>query len=100
MFDIVWKVGASVVGQSYRLEYDIKYPKAQSPGIVLNYKTNPTKTFSPLKIRELELRNRLMVSPMCQYSANDGFMNDHHFRHLTTFGVGGAGLVIFEASGK
>jgi 2,4-dienoyl-CoA reductase-like NADH-dependent reductase (Old Yellow Enzyme family) len=60
---------------------------------------NPTKTFSPLRIRDLELRNRIIVSPMCQYSATDGFMNDHHFRHLSTFGVGGAGLVIFEATG-
>lgn len=36
---------------------------------------------------------------MCQYSADDGFANDHHLRHLTTFGIGGAGLVIFEATG-
>jgi 2,4-dienoyl-CoA reductase-like NADH-dependent reductase (Old Yellow Enzyme family) len=59
---------------------------------------NPTKTFSPIKIRGVTIKNRVVVSPMCQYSSEDGFFNDHHFRHLTTFGVGGAGLVVFEAT--
>ncbi len=54
--------------------------------------------FTPLKIREVELKNRIAVSPMCQYSAEDGFANDWHLVHLGSRAVGGAGLVIMEAS--
>lgn len=55
--------------------------------------------FSPLKLRELTLPNRIVVSPMCQYSAQDGFVNDWHLVHLGSRAVGGAGLVIVEAAG-
>ncbi|MCE9507255.1 MAG: NADH:flavin oxidoreductase/NADH oxidase [Alphaproteobacteria bacterium] len=54
--------------------------------------------FSPLKIRNLVLRNRIGVSPMCQYSSEDGFVNDWHFAHLGSRAVGGAGLVMMEAT--
>ncbi|MDQ2658975.1 MAG: NADH:flavin oxidoreductase/NADH oxidase [Verrucomicrobiota bacterium] len=54
--------------------------------------------FSPLKIRDVELRNRIGVSPMCQYSSEDGFANDWHLVHLGSRAVGGAGLVFTEAS--
>jgi len=54
--------------------------------------------FSPLTIRNLTLRNRIGVSPMCQYSAKDGFANDWHLVHLGSRAIGGAGLVILEAS--
>ncbi len=54
--------------------------------------------FSPLKIRSIELKNRIIVSPMCQYSANDGFANDWHLVHLGSRAVGGAALVITEAT--
>lgn len=54
--------------------------------------------FSPLKIREVTFRNRLVVSPMCQYSSEDGFANDWHLVHLGSRAVGGAGLVITEAT--
>lgn len=54
--------------------------------------------FSPLKLRGLVLPNRIAVSPMCQYSAVDGFVNDWHFVHLGTRAVGGAGLVLTEAT--
>ena len=57
-----------------------------------------SKLFSPLKLRELTLPNRIAVSPMCQYSAQDGFVNDWHLVHLGTRAVGGAGLVIAEAA--
>ncbi len=56
------------------------------------------KLFTPLKIREIELKNRIAVSPMCEYSANDGFANDWHLVHLGSRAVGGAGLVIVEAT--
>lgn len=55
--------------------------------------------FSPLKIKNIELKNRIVVSPMCQYSAKDGFPNNWHLVHLGSRAVGGAGLVIFEATG-
>ena len=55
--------------------------------------------FSPLTLRELTLRNRTVVAPMCQYSAQHGFANDWHFVHLGRFALGGFGLVILEATG-
>jgi len=53
--------------------------------------------FSPLKIKSLELRNRIVVSPMCQYSSVDGFANDWHLVHLGSRTVGGAAVVFTEA---
>jgi 2,4-dienoyl-CoA reductase-like NADH-dependent reductase (Old Yellow Enzyme family) len=58
-----------------------------------------TMLFSPLKIREVTFKNRIFVSPMCQYSAVDGVPNDWHFVHLGSRAVGGAALVICEATG-
>ena len=54
--------------------------------------------FDPITIRGLTLRNRIAVSPMCQYSSHDGFANDWHFVHLASRAVGGAGLVFTEAA--
>ncbi|MFN7914758.1 MAG: NADH:flavin oxidoreductase/NADH oxidase [Vicinamibacterales bacterium] len=54
--------------------------------------------FDPLVLRGLTLRNRIAVSPMCQYSSNQGFVNDWHFVHLASRAVGGAGLVFTEAT--
>src|SRR2546423_6846685 len=54
--------------------------------------------FTPLTIRGITLRNRIAVSPMCQYSSEDGFANDWHLVHLGSRAVGGAALVIAEAS--
>ena len=54
--------------------------------------------FSPLTVRSVTLRNRIGVSPMCQYSAADGVANDWHFVHLGSRAVGGAALVIVEAT--
>ncbi len=53
--------------------------------------------FTPLAIRTITLKNRLVVSPMCQYSGEDGFANDWHLVHLGSRAVGGAGLVFTEA---
>ncbi|MFY7924102.1 MAG: NADH:flavin oxidoreductase/NADH oxidase [Gemmatimonas sp.] len=55
--------------------------------------------FSPLTLRDVTLRNRIGVSPMCQYSAVDGLANDWHFVHLGGFASGGAALVFTEATG-
>src|SRR4051812_10947374 len=54
--------------------------------------------FSPFKLRDLEVSNRIVVSPMCQYSSVDGFANDWHLVHLGSRAVGGAGLIIVEAT--
>jgi 2,4-dienoyl-CoA reductase-like NADH-dependent reductase (Old Yellow Enzyme family) len=54
--------------------------------------------FSPLTIRGVTFRNRIAVSPMCEYSSQDGFANDWHLVHLGSRAVGGAGLVITEAA--
>ena len=54
--------------------------------------------FSPLKIKNTEFRNRIVVSPMCEYSSVDGFANDWHLIHLGSRAVGGAALVITEAT--
>lgn len=55
--------------------------------------------FSPLTLRSLTLRNRIVVSPMCQYSSIDGFATDWHLVHLGARAVGGAAAVIAEATG-
>ncbi len=54
--------------------------------------------FDPLKLRGVTLRNRIGISPMCQYSSEDGFPNDWHLVHLGSRAVGGAGLVMMEAT--
>jgi len=59
-------------------------------------KSPPPPMFTPFTLRGMKLENRVVVSPMCQYSADDGTPNDWHFVHLASRAVGGAGLVITE----
>jgi 2,4-dienoyl-CoA reductase-like NADH-dependent reductase (Old Yellow Enzyme family) len=54
--------------------------------------------FEPFKLKDVTLRNRIAVPPMCQYSAQDGLINDWHRVHLAGLARGGAGLVIVEAT--
>lgn len=54
--------------------------------------------FTPLRFKSITLKNRVVISPMCQYSATDGFANDWHLVHLGSRAVGGAGLIIQEAT--
>ena len=54
--------------------------------------------FTPLELRGVTLKNRVVLSPMCQYSADDGFASDWHLVHLGQFAKGGAGLVFTEAA--
>ena len=54
--------------------------------------------FQPITIRDIHIKNRIVVSPMCQYSSTDGFATDWHLVHLGSRAVGGAGLVITEAT--
>ena len=58
-----------------------------------------SQLFSPFTLRGLTMRNRTVIAPMCQYSAQHGFANDWHFVHLGRFALGGFGLVILEATG-
>jgi 2,4-dienoyl-CoA reductase-like NADH-dependent reductase (Old Yellow Enzyme family) len=57
-----------------------------------------SQLFTPITLREVTVRNRVWVSPMCQYSAVDGVPDDWHLVHLGSFARGGAGLVMAEAS--
>jgi len=57
-----------------------------------------TKLFETFRLRNIEFRNRIWVSPMCQYSSDDGMPTDWHFVHLGSRAVGGAGLVFVEAT--
>jgi 2,4-dienoyl-CoA reductase-like NADH-dependent reductase (Old Yellow Enzyme family) len=57
-----------------------------------------TALFSPIRLRGVTLRNRIVVSPMLQYSATGGFVNDWHLAHLGKFAAGGAGLVFMEST--
>ncbi|HZQ71288.1 MAG TPA: NADH:flavin oxidoreductase/NADH oxidase [Burkholderiales bacterium] len=54
--------------------------------------------FEPIRLRGVEARNRIVVSPMCQYSARDGHVTDWHLVHLGKFAQGGAGIVFVEAT--
>jgi 2,4-dienoyl-CoA reductase-like NADH-dependent reductase (Old Yellow Enzyme family) len=58
----------------------------------------PAHLFAPLQIRDVTFRNRIGVSPMCEYSSDNGFANDWHLVHLGSRAVGGAAMVITEAS--
>ncbi len=57
-----------------------------------------TKLFSPLELRGVTLPNRVVLSPLCMYSANSGLASDWQFAHLSTFARGGVGLVFAEAT--
>lgn len=59
----------------------------------------PVSLFQEIKIRDLTIPNRAWVSPMCQYSAKDGYVGEWHRIHLGAFATGGAGLVLVEATG-
>ncbi|WP_260924822.1 NADH:flavin oxidoreductase/NADH oxidase [Novosphingobium sp. 9] len=58
-----------------------------------------TRVFSPFTLKDITLRNRIAVPPMCQYSARDGYVTEWHLAHYTAMARGGAGLVIVEATG-
>ncbi|HUA52534.1 MAG TPA: bifunctional salicylyl-CoA 5-hydroxylase/oxidoreductase [Candidatus Sulfotelmatobacter sp.] len=69
---------------------------ANQSGVNVAAQPPPPPMFTPFRLRELVLPNRVVVSPMCQYSAEDGLPNDWHLVHLGSRAIGGAGLVITE----
>src|SRR5450830_1675245 len=58
-----------------------------------------TDLFSSFQLKDVSLKNRIAIPPMCQYMANDGVANDWHAVHYASLARGGAGLVIVEATG-
>ncbi|PNP53123.1 hypothetical protein THARTR1_06333 [Trichoderma harzianum] len=77
------------------------YTPAQNPlvGTALSKDKDSVPTlFQPIKIRSLELHNRVVVAPMCQYSADDGHLTDYHLVHLGQLALHGTGLIIVEAT--
>src|SRR5665213_3323 len=69
-----------------------------APSVSQEGATTSAGLFDPLQIREIKFRNRILVSPMCQYSSIDGFANDWHLVHLGSRAVGGAAAVFVEAT--
>ncbi|KAI9262671.1 hypothetical protein BY458DRAFT_557132 [Sporodiniella umbellata] len=61
-------------------------------------KKHNTKLFSPLTIKSITFKNRIVLPPMCMYSAKDGFFNDFHLGHYSSFSMKGVGLIIIEAT--
>ncbi|NAW52105.1 oxidoreductase [Elizabethkingia argentiflava] len=57
-----------------------------------------SKLFTPIEIKGVKFRNRIVMSPMCQYSANEGYANHWHLVHYTTRAIGGVGAIIVEAT--
>ena len=57
-----------------------------------------SQLFTPIALRDLTLANRVVVAPMCQYSADDGAANDWHLQHLSQLALSGAGLLVIEAT--
>ena len=56
------------------------------------------RLFESLTLKSVTTRNRVVISPMCQYSPKEGLANDWHFANLSTFALGGAGIVFTEAA--
>ncbi|KAI9320455.1 hypothetical protein BX666DRAFT_2017657 [Dichotomocladium elegans] len=75
--------------------YNTKVPPATS---LDPEASKSVKLFQPITVKSVTLKNRIGVSPMCMYSAEDGFVNDFHLAHLLSFALRGVGLVIIEAT--
>ncbi len=79
------------------MHFDSLRNGAGDEGILTAMSSKPL-LFQPIELRGVRARNRCVLSPMCQYSAEDGFVNDWHFVHLGKFAQGGAGIVFTEAA--
>ena len=73
-------------------------PKSRPATPPLPKSLMPSALFSPIRLSDLELQNRVVVSPMCQYSANDGCATDWHLGHLGMLANSGAAMVVVEAT--
>ncbi|MEK7315486.1 MAG: bifunctional salicylyl-CoA 5-hydroxylase/oxidoreductase [Candidatus Eisenbacteria bacterium] len=79
-----------------RVDERVAARAALQSGVVVATGPAPPPLFTPFRLRDLVLENRVAVSPMCQYSATDGMPTDWHLVHLGSRAVGGAGLVFAE----
>jgi len=89
----------SLLTRSKRITYDnlkMRDPKFAHDVASWFDRSGTPAMFTPLRLRGLEIPNRVMVSPMCMYSAVDGLPNEFHFSHYTARAMGGAGLVMTE----
>lgn len=77
-------------------EHTVEPASVLNPSTGKKEKRLPPPMFTPFKLRELTLSNRVVLSPMCMYSAEDGMPNDWHLVHLGSRAVGGAGLILTE----
>jgi anthraniloyl-CoA monooxygenase len=68
----------------------------ESSNFQLPASNSKSAAFTPFKLRDLELQNRIVLAPMGQYSAENGLVNDWHFQHYTSRAVGGLGLILTE----
>jgi 2,4-dienoyl-CoA reductase-like NADH-dependent reductase (Old Yellow Enzyme family) len=66
--------------------------------LIFSREKSMSALFTPFKLKDISLRNRIAVPPMCQYSATDGLTNEWHWNHYASIARGGAGLVIVEAT--
>src|SRR5215216_1347409 len=80
-----------------RLRRDSRPNIASDTQVMGSSMTSPL-LFTSFSLRGVETRNRIVISPMCQYSAEDGIADDWHFVHLGKFAQGGAGIVFVEAT--
>src|ERR1700676_1254029 len=92
-------MGAAAIIPQTRPRFPEAYQRSRPTGPSRgSHKGKMAQLFDPLSIRGITLPNRIVVSPMCEYSSQDGFANDWHLVHLGSRAVGGAGLVFTEAS--
>src|SRR5207245_11556947 len=80
------------------LDYPITRLPNSTAALSHQYNCSVPHLFDRLSLRQVTLANRIVVSPMCQYSSVDGFANDWHFVHLGARAVGGPALVFTEAT--
>jgi anthraniloyl-CoA monooxygenase len=106
-----WQFMFNLMTRSKRITYDnlerrdpdlveqVRDAFAASTGVTVEATYDaPPPAYTPFALRDLTLRNRIVVSPMCQYQAEGGVPNDWHFVHLGSLGLGGAGLLMTEAT--
>src|SRR5579862_6145852 len=79
-------------------QYTLSFLQLEFMGEIGRRRNGMASLFNEFRLKDVVLRNRIAVSPMCQYSSDNGFPNDWHLVHLGSRAVGGAGLVMVEAT--
>ncbi len=92
-------LGRRDAGFIEKIDQMVAAQAAEQTGLDIPTDPAPAPMFTPFKLRDMVVPNRVVVSPMCQYSATDGLPNDWHMVHLGSRAIGGAGLIYGEATG-